>query len=73
VKTKLTITIDEPLLPRAKQYARSRGLSLSRLIENALREMGADEAGSFSRRWRGKFSLAGRDDERSRALTKKYL
>jgi post-segregation antitoxin (ccd killing protein) len=73
VKTKLTITIDEQLLPRAKQYARSRGLSLSRLIENALREMGADEAGSFSRRWRGKFSLVGRDDERSRALTKKYL
>jgi hypothetical protein len=73
VKTKLTITIDERLLPRAKQYARSRGLSLSRLIENALREMGADEAGSFSRRWRGKFSLVGRDDERSRALTKTYL
>jgi post-segregation antitoxin (ccd killing protein) len=73
VKTKLTVTIDEQLLPKAKQYARSRGLSLSRLIENALREMGADQAGSFSRRWRGKFSLGGRDDERSRALTKKYV
>ncbi len=73
MKTKLTVTIDERLLPRAKQYARSRGLSLSRLIENALRDMGADEAGSFSHRWRGKFSLAGRDDERYRALTKKYL
>jgi hypothetical protein len=71
VKTKLTVTIDERLLPKAKQYVRSRGLS--RLIENALREMGADEAGSFSRRWRGKFALAGRDDERYRALTKKYL
>jgi hypothetical protein len=65
VKTKLTVTIDERLLPKAKQYACSRGLS--RLIENALREMGADEAGSFSRRWRGKFALAGRDDERYRA------
>jgi hypothetical protein len=73
VKTKLTVTIDERLLPGAKQYARSRGLSLSRLIANALREMGADEAGSFSRRWRGKFSLAGCADERSRALAKTYL
>jgi post-segregation antitoxin (ccd killing protein) len=65
MKTKLTVTIDEQLLPKAKQYARSRGVSLSRLIENALREMGAGEAGSFS--------LAGRDDERYRALTKKHL
>jgi hypothetical protein len=73
VKTKLTVTIDERLLPKAKQYPRSRGLSRSRLIENALREMGADEARSFSRRWRGKFALAGRDDEWYRALTKKYL
>jgi hypothetical protein len=69
----VTVTIEERLLPKAKQYARSRGLALSRLIENALREMGGDEAGSFSRRWRGKFALAGRDDERYRALTKKYL
>jgi hypothetical protein len=73
VKTKLTVTIDEQLVPKAKQFARSRGVSLSQLIENALREMGADEAGSFSRRWLGKFSPADRDDERYRALTKKYL
>jgi len=73
VKTKLTVTIDERLVPKAKQFARSRGVSLSQLIENALREMSADEAGSFSSRWLGKFSLADRDDERYRALTKKYL
>jgi hypothetical protein len=73
LKTKLTVTIDKRLLPNAKHYARSRGLSLSRFFENALREMGADEAGSFSRRWRGKFSLAGHDDERDRALTQKYV
>jgi hypothetical protein len=73
VKAKLTVTIDERLLPKAKQYARSRGLSLSQLIENALREMGANAAGSFASRWRGKFSLAGRDDEGYRALSKKHL
>jgi hypothetical protein len=70
---KLTVTIDEQVVPKAKQLARSRGLSLSQLIENALREMGVHEGGSFSRRWGGKFSLAGRDDARYRALVKKYL
>ena len=73
MKTKLTVTIDEHLVPKAKRYARSRGLSLSQLIENALREMGAGEAVSFSRRWRGKFRVAERADERYRALAKKYL
>lgn len=73
MKTKLTITIDEHLLPKAKRYARSRGLSLSRLIENALREMGADEAASFSHRWRGKFLPSDRDDERYRTLAEKYM
>lgn len=34
---------------------------------------GAGEVASFSHRWRGKFRPAGRDDERYRALAKKYL
>jgi len=73
LKTKLTVTIDEDLVPRAKRHARSRGLSLSQLIENALREMGAGDVTSFSQRWRGQFRPAERDDERYRALAKKYL
>ncbi len=73
MKTKLTVTIDEHLVPRAKRYARSRGLSLSQLIENALREMGAGEATPFSQRWRGKFRPAARDDERYRALAEKHM
>lgn len=73
MKTKLTVTVDEHLVPKAKRYARARGLSLSQLIENALREMGAGEVTSFSQRWRGKFRPAGRDDARYRALAKKYL
>lgn len=35
-KTKLTVTIDSEVLPRAKEYARTRGVSLSSLIEDAL-------------------------------------
>lgn len=73
VKTKLTVTIDQHLVPKAKRYARSRGVSLSQLIENALREMGADDATPFSQRWRGRFHPAARDDERYRTLAEKHL
>jgi post-segregation antitoxin (ccd killing protein) len=72
MKTKLTITVDRELLPRAKRYARMRGVSLSSLIEEALRGMGEGESSSFAERWRGRFAPADRDDERYRALASKY-
>lgn len=37
-KTKLTVTIDSEVLPRAKEYARTRGVSLSSVIEQILRD-----------------------------------
>ena len=37
-KTKLTVTIDSEVLPRAKEYARQHGVSLSSLIEQSLRD-----------------------------------
>ena len=74
MKQKLTITVDAELLPAAKRYARSRGVSLSSLIEQSLREMAGEDAPSFSSRWRGKFQAAERDDDpRYAALAKKYL
>ena len=73
MKRKLTITIDEEILPRAKRYARTRGVSLSSLIEEALRELAGEEAPSFVERWRGRFEPAGKDDDRFRALAEKYL
>ena len=73
MKRKLTITVDEDLVPRAKRYARSRGVSLSSVIENALRDITAEESPSFTERWRGRFEPAARDDARFRALAEKYL
>ena len=72
-KSKLTVTIDRDLIPRAKRYARARGVSLSSLIEDALREMSSEARAPFSHRWRGAFVPADRDDERYRRLAKKYL
>lgn len=73
MKKKLTVTIDEELLPKAKRYAQARGVSLSQLIESALREMAVEDYASFSQRWRGRFAPVERDDDRYKRLAKKYL
>ncbi len=73
MKQKLTITVDSDLVPRAKRYARSRGISLSSLIETELRDLVSEEAPSFASRWRGKFKPAEREDPRYEALARKYL
>ena len=74
MKKKLTITVDAELLPAARRYARSRGVSLSSLVERSLREMAGEESPSFSSRWRGKFRAAERDDDpRYDALARKYI
>lgn len=72
MKTKLTVTVEEDLVPRAKRFARERGVSLSALIEGALLEMTGSDEETFSERWRGRMALAKRDDARFRALIEKY-
>ena len=74
MKTKLTVSIDDELIPMAKRFARGKGLSLSELVESSLRSVTVErESTSFSQRWRGKFHPTGGDDERYRALAKRYL
>jgi hypothetical protein len=73
MKTKLTVTIDEELLPIAKGYAKSNGISLSQLIESALRLLTSEDKSTFSERWDGAFQVAEGKDERYEALVKKYL
>ena len=74
MKQKLTITVDADMLPMAKRYARSRGVSLSSLVEQSLRTLTGDGTPSFSSRWRGKFRAAEREgDPRYDALARKYL
>ena len=74
MKQKLTITVDAELISVAKRYARSRGVSLSSLIEKSLREMAGENTPTFSSRWRGKFQAADREgDPRYDALGRKYL
>lgn len=74
MKAKLTVTIDEEVIPKAKAYAKARGISLSQLVEISLREISSDggEVQSFAERWRGRFVAADRDDERYRALVERH-
>lgn len=72
MKTKLTITIDRDLVPAAKRLARERGVSLSSIIEGALRDMTRPDEPTFTERWRGAFEWNDRDDPRTRALREKY-
>ncbi len=73
MKRKLTISLDDALVARAERHARSRGLSLSTLIESVLRESLAADAPSVADRWRGRFRPANRNDPRYEALARKYL
>ena len=73
MKAKLTISVDEHVVPQAKRYARRQGTSLSGLIERALRDASASDAPTFSTRWRGRFKPARQTDNRHRLLAKKYL
>lgn len=72
MKTKLTITVDRDLLPRAKRAARARGVSLSHLVETALREASDQGRPAFSERWRGALRPAERAEERYRELARKH-
>jgi len=73
MKKKLTITIDEELIPKAKKFAYSRGESLSSLVERTLREAAVKYEPTLSSRWRGRFRPAEGDDPKYEALARKYL
>jgi hypothetical protein len=61
------------LIPKAKEQARSLGVSLSDLIERALRGLTLEKHRAFSTRWRGRIKAARRKDDRYKALAEKYL
>ena len=73
MKTKLTLTIEEDLIPKAKRYAEAQNDSLSGLVEKALRDLTRSKEIPFSKRWGGKFKASGRASTRHKALSRRYL
>ena len=58
MKRRLTVTIDADVLAAAKEYARSRGVPLSSLVEQILSEAVREAEPSFAEKWRGRFQAA---------------
>jgi hypothetical protein len=82
MKTKLTLTIEQSIIEKAKRYARERERSLSDLIENYLRaltnekEIGDEDMSPTIKQLRGSFKLPKDFDykkELTNSLSKKYL
>ena len=73
MKTKLTLTIEEDLIPKAKRYAEAQNDSLSGLVEKALRDLTRTKEIPFSKRWGGKVKAARRASTRHKTLARRYL
>lgn len=73
MKKRLTISVDADVISIAQRCANSRGISLSSLIEQSIREIAKSDAPSFTSRWRGEFRAAERNSPRYDALANKYL
>ncbi|MEQ8552030.1 MAG: DUF6364 family protein [Cyclobacteriaceae bacterium] len=82
MNTKLTLTIEQKLISKAKKYAKSQGRSLSDIIENYLKVIIREEntqvinSSPIASSLRGSFKMPEDFDykkELSKALSKKYL
>ncbi len=82
MNTKLTLTIDQSLIEKAKQYAKSEGRSLSGIVENYLKVIVKEENAKvidstpIASSLRGSFKAPKDFDykkELSKELSKKYL
>ncbi|MFC2087072.1 DUF6364 family protein [Bacteroidota bacterium] len=82
MNTKLTLTIEQSIIKRAKKYAKQKGRSLSDIIENYLKVITNDEKETnndiapLTKSLRGTFKAPKDFDykkELSRELSKKYL
>ena len=82
MNTKLTLTIDQSVIERAKKYARQKERSLSDLIENYLKALTTEEISKQNelsptvKSLKGSFKMPKDFDykkELSERLTEKYL
>lgn len=82
MNTKLTLTIEQSIIKKAKSYAKSRGRSLSDIIENYLKVITKEELKSNSeitplvKSLRGSFTVPANFNykkELIKGLSEKYL
>ncbi|MBP8849130.1 MAG: hypothetical protein KBG80_01105 [Breznakibacter sp.] len=79
--TKLTLTVEQDIIEKAKLYAKSKGQSLSGIIENYLKAIVVERADSdtiapISKSLKGAFKANSKEDYKSQLsdrLAEKYL
>lgn len=73
MKTRLHVTVDYSVLQRARELARTRGMSLSALVESALRRVTeVDSAPSCTASWRGTMAMVDQGTPRLRTLAARH-
>ncbi len=81
MNTKLTLTIEQSIIDRAKSYAKGKGRSLSDIIENYLKaittdQITVDDISPLTKSLRGSFKAPESFDykkELSKGLSEKYM
>lgn len=73
MKTKLNLTIENDLVQKSKKYAKAKGISVSKLVENMLRDVTQKHQDSFSQKWQGKFKAVEKNEIRYKKLEERYL
>ena len=73
MKSRLTLTIEKELVSFTKKYARSKGMSVSQLVEQLLRGVAENGDPSFSSCRRGKFLGVEDGNQRMNKLKTRYL
>lgn len=80
MRERVSLTLDLRVTLRAKQLAKARGTSLSRMVENLLKKEtgmeladGKSKGPSFSERWAGKVKLKEGEEPRRKYLIAKYV
>lgn len=72
MKAKLTITMDEELIPKAKRYAKQHGYSLSHLLEKSIQSIVCRPEQRISEKWQGRLSITDKKTTRFENLSKRY-
>jgi len=76
MKMRMTLTIEPEISHRAMAFARSKGTSLSGLVESLLaREAGivtSEKTISFGKKWAGRLQLAAKNEARFDSLKERY-
>jgi hypothetical protein len=76
MKLRMTLTIEPEISHRAKAFARSRGTSLSGLVESLLsREAGIESSEkkiSFGKKWAGRLQIKAKNEARFTSLKERY-